>query len=122
MGGDYYDFLELRPGQTAFVLADIAGKGISGALLMASLQANLRSQYATLAGLKEYFPLGRDDFRQLLISVNRLFHENSGDSSYATLFFGNYDDATRRFSYVNCGHPPALLLRGEGESLGPAQK
>jgi serine phosphatase RsbU (regulator of sigma subunit) len=117
VGGDYYDFLELRPGQTALVLADVAGKGISGALLMANLQANLRSQYATLAGLKEYFPLALDDFRHLLISVNRLFHENSGDSGYATLFFGNYDDATRRLSYVNCGHPSPLLLHGDSESL-----
>jgi serine phosphatase RsbU (regulator of sigma subunit)/predicted enzyme related to lactoylglutathione lyase len=117
VGGDYYDFLELRPGRVALVLADIAGNGISGALLMANLQANLRSQYATMAALKEYFPLARDDFRDLLVSVNRLFHENSGDSSYATLFFGNYDDASRRFSYVNCGHLPALLLRDEGEPL-----
>jgi Stage II sporulation protein E (SpoIIE) len=90
VGGDYYDFLELRPGQAALVLADIAGKGISSALLMANLQANLRSQYATLAALKEYFPLAKDDFRHMLISVNRLFHDNSGDSGFATLFFGNY--------------------------------
>lgn len=117
VGGDYYDFLELQPGRAALVLADIAGKGISGALLMANLQANLRSQYATLAGLKEYFPLAREDFRHLLESVNRLFHENSGDSGYATLFFGNYDDATRRLCYVNCGHPPPLLLRGGGEQF-----
>jgi serine phosphatase RsbU (regulator of sigma subunit) len=112
VGGDYYDFLELRPGRAALVLADIAGKGISGALLMANLQANLRSQYATLAALKEFFPLALDDFRHLLVSVNRLFHETSGDNSYATLFFANYDDATRRLCYVNCGHPPALLMRG----------
>ena len=58
-----------------------------------------------------------DDFRHLLVSVNRLFHETSGDSSYATLFFGNYDDATRRLSYVNCGHLPPLLLRGGGDHL-----
>lgn len=115
VGGDYYDFLELRPGQAALVLADVAGKGISGALLMANLQANLRSQYATLAGLKEYFPLALEDFRYLLLSVNRLFHENSGDEGYATLFIGNYDDATRRVRYVNCGHPPPLLLRGAGD-------
>lgn len=115
VGGDYYDFLTLRPDGVALVLADIAGKGISGALLMANLQANLRSQFATLAALKEYFPLAADDFRHLLISVNRLFHDNSGDSSYATLFFGNYNDATRRLSYVNCGHPAALLLRGDGD-------
>jgi len=111
VGGDYYDFLELRPGRAALVLADIAGKGISGALLMANLQANFRSHYATLAALKEYFPLALDDFRHLLVSVN-LFYENSGNSDYATLFFGNYDDATRRLCYVNCGHPPPLLLRG----------
>jgi serine phosphatase RsbU (regulator of sigma subunit)/uncharacterized glyoxalase superfamily protein PhnB len=117
VGGDYYDFLELRPGRAALVLADIAGKGISGALLMANLQANLRSQYATLAAFKEYFPLALDDFRHLLLSVNRLFHENSGDHGYATLFFGNYDDASRRLSYVNCGHPPALLLRGTGDQF-----
>jgi catechol 2,3-dioxygenase-like lactoylglutathione lyase family enzyme len=117
VGGDYYDFLELRPGQAALVLADIAGKGVSSALLMANLQANLRSQYATLAALKEYFPLAKDDFRHMLISVNRLFHDNSGDSGFATLFFGNYDDATRRLCYVNCGHPPPLLLRGNGEQL-----
>jgi len=117
VGGDYYDFLTLQPGGVALVLADLAGKGISGALLMANLQANLRSQFGTLAALKEYFPLAMDDFRHLLVSVNRLFHENSGDSSYATLFFGNYDDATRRLSYVNCGHLPALLLRGGGDQL-----
>jgi serine phosphatase RsbU (regulator of sigma subunit) len=117
VGGDYYDFLTLRPGGVALVLADIAGKGISGALLMANLQANLRSQFGTLAALKEYFPLAMDDFRHLLVSVNRFFHENSGDSSYATLFFGNYDDPTRRLSYVNCGHLPPLLLRRGGHHL-----
>jgi serine phosphatase RsbU (regulator of sigma subunit)/predicted enzyme related to lactoylglutathione lyase len=117
VGGDYYDFLELRAGQAALLLADIAGKGISGALLMANLQANLRTQYATLAALKEYFPLAPDDFRHLLISVNRLFHENSGDNAYATLFFGNYNDATRRLSYVNCGHLSPLLLRAGTDPL-----
>jgi serine phosphatase RsbU (regulator of sigma subunit) len=100
VGGDYYDFLELRPGRLALVLADIAGKGVSGALLMANLQANLRSQYA----------LALDDICQLLSSVNRLFYENTGDSSYATLFFADYDDSTRRLRYVNCGHLPPLLL------------
>jgi len=104
VGGDYYDFLELRPGRLALVLADIAGKGVSGALLMANLQANLRSQYA----------LALDDIRQLLGSVNRLFYENTSDNSYTTLFFADYDDATRRLRYVNCGHLPPLLLRANG--------
>ncbi len=101
VGGDYYDFLELRPGRLALVLADIAGKGISGALLMANLQANLRSQYA----------VALDNLPRLLESVNQLFYENTSDSSYATLFFADYDDSSRRLRYVNCGHLPALLLR-----------
>jgi phosphoserine phosphatase RsbU/P len=101
VGGDYYDFLELRPGRLALVLADIAGKGVSGALLMANLQANLRSQYA----------MALDDICQLLSSVNRLFYENTSDNSYATLFFADYDDSTHRLRYVNCGHLPPLLLR-----------
>jgi phosphoserine phosphatase RsbU/P len=107
VGGDYYDFLELRPGRLALVLADIAGKGVSGALLMANLQANLRSQYA----------LALDDIRQLLGSVNRLFYENTSDNSYATLFFADYDDATRRLHYVNCGHLPPLLIRANGNGM-----
>ena len=105
VGGDYYDFLELRPGRLALVLADIAGKGISGALLMANLQANLRSQYA----------VALDDLPRLLKSVNQLFYENSSESSYATLFFADYDDCSRRLRYVNCGHLPPLLLRADGQ-------
>ena len=105
VGGDYYDFLELAPGRLALVLADIAGKGISGALLMANLQANLRSQYA----------VALDDLPRLLKSVNQLFYENSSDSSYATLFFADYDDSTRRLRYMNCGHLPPLLLRADGQ-------
>ena len=101
VGGDYYDFLELRPGRLALVLADIAGKGVPGALLMANLQANLRSQYAAAV----------DDLPGLLASVNRLFFQTTDTSSYATLFFADYDDATHRLRYANCGHLPALLLR-----------
>ena len=106
VGGDYYDFLELCPGRLAMVLADIAGKGVSGALLMANLQANLRSQYA----------IAVDDLPRLLTSVNRLFYENSDDASYATLFFADYDDSSRKLRYANCGHLPPLLLRASGSS------
>jgi len=104
VGGDYYDFLDVSPGKVGLVLADIAGKGISGALLMANLQANLRSQYA----------VANRDQSQLLSSVNRLFYKNTESSHYATMFFGLYEDATRRLRYSNCGHNPALLLRTNG--------
>ncbi len=106
VGGDYYDFLELAPGRLGLVLADIAGKGFSGALLMANLQANLRSQYA----------MAVDDLPRLLTSVNRLFYESTDDASYATLFFADYDDSSRKLRYANCGHLPPLLLRARGSS------
>ena len=110
VGGDYYDFLYLGSQKLGLVVADIAGKGIGAALLMANLQAALRSQCATAWEQPERF----------LQSVNRLLHENTGDGDYATVFFAEYDDDTRKLRYSNCGHPPALLLRsGDGlERLG----
>jgi serine phosphatase RsbU (regulator of sigma subunit) len=101
VGGDYYDFLPLGEEGLGLVLGDVAGKGIAGALLMANLQANLRSQCA----------IARDEPRRLLRSVNQLFYENTTDNTYATLFFAQYDDRTQRLRYINCGHLPALLLR-----------
>jgi phosphoserine phosphatase RsbU/P len=106
VGGDYYDFLDLGSRRLGLVLADIAGKGIGAALLMANLQAALRSQCATAWDQPERF----------LRSVNQLLYENTAEGDYATLFFAAYDDDTRKLRYSNCGHPPALLLRG-GESV-----
>jgi phosphoserine phosphatase RsbU/P len=105
VGGDYYDFLDLGPGRLGIVLADISGKGIAAALLMANLQANLRSQYA----------VALEDPKRLLQSVNRIFYENTPEDRYATLFFADYDDASRCLRYANCGHNPPLLLRADGE-------
>lgn len=102
VGGDYYDFLALGQDRLGLVIGDISGKGIAAALLMANLQANLRSQCAIAP-----------DPRHLLCSVNRLFCENTADASFATLFFAEFDDATRRLRYANCGHLPPLLLRAD---------
>jgi len=101
VGGDYYDFLDLGQNRLGRVIGDIAGKGIAGALLMANLQANLRSQCAIAAEQPQRF----------LRSVNQLFYENTADGDYATFFFAEYDDQTRRLRYANCGHLAALLLR-----------
>jgi phosphoserine phosphatase RsbU/P len=101
VGGDYYDFLSLGRERMGLVIGDIAGKGIAAALLMANLQANLRSQCA----------IALDEPRRMLCSVNRLFYENTAESAYATLFFAEYDDGARRLRYANCGHLCGLLLR-----------
>jgi sigma-B regulation protein RsbU (phosphoserine phosphatase) len=94
----------MGPGEVGFVLADVAGKGIAAALLMASLQGSLHSQYSTAS----------KDISQLLISVNRHFYKHTAKDRYATLFFGRYSDATRTLHYVNCGHNPPVLLRRGG--------
>jgi serine phosphatase RsbU (regulator of sigma subunit)/CheY-like chemotaxis protein len=114
IGGDYYDFLDMGPGEVGFVLADVAGKGIAAALLMASLQGSLHSQYSS------QHITGSKDIPQLLASVNRHFYRHTAKERYATLFFGRYSDATRTLYYVNCGHNPPMLLRGGGvvERLG----
>jgi serine phosphatase RsbU (regulator of sigma subunit)/catechol 2,3-dioxygenase-like lactoylglutathione lyase family enzyme len=104
VGGDYYDFLDLGRERLGLVIGDIAGKGIAAALLMANLQANLRSQCA----------IALDQPDRFLCSVNQLFYENTGDGDYATLFFAEYDEKMRRLRYINCGHLPALLVRDDG--------
>ena len=107
VGGDYYDYIDLGQDRLGLVIGDISGKGIAAALLMANLQANLRSQCATAL----------DEPARFLQSVNRLFYENSTDSSFATLFFAEYDDRSRRLRYANCGHLPALLLKSDGSCV-----
>jgi serine phosphatase RsbU (regulator of sigma subunit) len=104
VGGDYHDFLDLGRRRFGLVIGDISGKGIAAALLMANLQANIRSQ-CTIA---------LDDLGRLLCSVNQLFHQNTTESSFASLFFAEYDDQARWIRYANCGHLPALLLRRDG--------
>ena len=104
IGGDYYDFLDLAPGHLGFVLADVSGKGIAAALLMANLQASFRSQSV----------LSFDRPDELLESVNRLFFESTPTEQYATLFFADYDETSRRLRYWNCGHLAPLLLRADG--------
>jgi sigma-B regulation protein RsbU (phosphoserine phosphatase) len=104
VGGDYYDFLELGPGRVGLVLADISGKGFPAALLMASLQASLRSRSA-----HDMLDLPRQ-----LRSVNQLLYRFSEPNRYATLFLGLYDDASRRLQYANCGHNPPVVLRKDG--------
>lgn len=104
VGGDYHDFLDLGPGRLGLVIADISGKGIAAALLMANLQGNLRSQSA----------LALNEPERMLRSVNQLFHQNTSLSSYATMFFADYDDRTRRLRYANCGHLAPLILHRDG--------
>jgi sigma-B regulation protein RsbU (phosphoserine phosphatase) len=104
VSGDYYDFLDVGDAGIGFVLADVSGKGIGAALLMANLQACFRSQ--AMDALR--YPAA------MLRSVNKLFYESTPPEHFATLFFAHYDDRERRLRYANCGHPSPILLRADG--------
>jgi sigma-B regulation protein RsbU (phosphoserine phosphatase) len=103
VSGDYYDFIQLSPTHIAIAIADISGKGISAALLMASLQAALRSQM--LADGSE-----RLSMVELVSRLNKHLVRNTGDDRFATFFIAVYDSATRTLRYTNAGHLPAFLI------------
>jgi sigma-B regulation protein RsbU (phosphoserine phosphatase) len=103
VSGDYYDFVQLSPTHLAIAIADISGKGISAALLMASLQAALRSQML-VDGSKTL------STAELVSRLNKHLVRNTGDDRFATFFIGIYDSATRTLRYTSAGHLPSLLI------------
>jgi sigma-B regulation protein RsbU (phosphoserine phosphatase) len=110
VGGDYYDFVVLEDGTFAFAIGDVAGKGISAAMLMAAVQASLRSQ------LIEYDATRRAPARMLAF-MNRLLSQNSAPEQFVTFFAGFVSADRRRFIYVNAGHnAPLLFHRNNGKA------
>jgi sigma-B regulation protein RsbU (phosphoserine phosphatase) len=101
IGGDYYDFLPLQEGRWGIAIGDVSGKGIGAALIMASLQASLRAQAS-----HSHFELST-----LISDVNRLVYESSPTHFFASLFYAEYEPATRMLKYVNAGHNPPIVLR-----------
>jgi len=109
VSGDYYDFIQLSPTHLAIAVGDISGKGISAALLMASLQAALRSQVLT-SGSETL------NTAELVARLNNHLVRNTADDRFATFFIAVYDSATRTLRYTNAGHLPAFLI-GNGASI-----
>jgi len=103
VGGDYYDVVEFSDGQIAFCIADITGKGVSAALLMANFQANFHALVTRRPSLEEIV-------HELNAAVWRV---TQGDK-FITLFLAKYDVASRTLHYINAGHtPPLLLMNGD---------
>lgn len=106
VSGDYYDFLPLGPGRLGIALADISGKGISAALIMASLQAALRSQ-AMFNGR------GPGSTAEIVTRLNQHLYRSTAADRFATFFYGVYDAQTHRLEYTNAGHPAPLCISGK---------
>ena len=107
VGGDYYDSFLLDDGRMGLAIGDVSGKGISAALLMASLRASLR-------GMTLDAP---HDLATMMEKVNRLVYEASATNRYATFFFATYDMRTHELIYVNAGHNPPFLVRRNGDMV-----
>jgi len=107
VGGDYYDVISLGDGLIGLAIGDVSGKGISAALLMASLRASLR-------GMTMY---GSGNLAEMMQRVNQLVYEASSSNRYATFFFAVYNPATRELRFVNAGHNPPMIVRDEVMTL-----
>ena len=104
VGGDYYDFLELNQDEVMFCMADVSGKGVSAAFLMANFQAYLRSIFAYRNG----------DLKDIVLELNdRVMHSAMGEK-YITLFLATYHKKTRLLRYINCGHNPPIIADENG--------
>jgi len=103
VGGDYYDFLSFEDGRVGLAVADVAGKGISAALLMSIVQASLRSQAPSLDG----------KLTDLVASMNSLLFRSTGPNGYATFFYAQFDERSKCLTYVNAGHNPPILVRAD---------
>ena len=100
VGGDYYDVIRLGPNKVAICIADVAGKGVSAALLMANVQAAVR------AFASEDTPPSRVCSR-----INSVLCTNIAPGKFVTLFYGVLDAERRTLEFANAGHPPPLLVR-----------
>ncbi|MGI9104468.1 MAG: SpoIIE family protein phosphatase [Terriglobales bacterium] len=133
VSGDYYDFLPLETDKVALAVGDVSGKGISAALLMATINSAVRaySLETALAPAMTGAARGRRERGQgslafsngdlspsaLMSLLNRQLYRSTPLEKYATLFFGTYHAGSRMLSYCNAGHLPPLVLKEDGSIL-----
>jgi sigma-B regulation protein RsbU (phosphoserine phosphatase) len=107
VSGDYYDFLSLSEDALAFAIGDVAGKGISAALLMATIQSTMRTQLSSCNGAApKHFSTAR-----MVANLNMQLYATTAPEKYATFYFAVYEEASHSLMYTNAGHLAPLLLR-----------
>jgi sigma-B regulation protein RsbU (phosphoserine phosphatase) len=105
IGGDYYDFIRLNDHEFLWCIADVSGKGVSAALLMANFQASLHAWSAV-----------EDDLTNIIDRLNQKVVSNTQGERFITLFIAKYNEQTRKLNYINAGHN-ATILYSEGEAI-----
>jgi sigma-B regulation protein RsbU (phosphoserine phosphatase) len=103
VGGDYYDFIQIVENQMGIAIADVSGKGIPAALIMASFRASL------IAEIRNNYAI-----RSICSKVNNLLCESLEPENFVTAIYGVLDVKNSIFTFANCGHNPAILLRQAG--------
>jgi sigma-B regulation protein RsbU (phosphoserine phosphatase) len=108
VSGDYYDFMPVSENALAFAIGDVAGKGISAALLMATIQSSMRAQLGGTNGsaLKQF------STAKLVSTLNRQLYANTTPEKYATFYFALYEENTNSLTYTNAGHLSPILVHG----------
>ena len=107
VSGDYYDFMALPNDGLAFAIGDVAGKGISAALLMATIQSTMRTQLSAANGSS-----ARLSAAKMVATLNRQLYATTSPEKYATFYFALYDEALHTLTYTNAGHLAPMLLHG----------
>jgi sigma-B regulation protein RsbU (phosphoserine phosphatase) len=102
VGGDYYDFIPLGDDEYIICIADVSGKGVSAAMLMANFQATLRT----------LFQYQRFDMQSLIEELNKKVMNSAKGEKFITFFIAHYDATTRKMNYVNAGHNHPFLTNG----------
>jgi sigma-B regulation protein RsbU (phosphoserine phosphatase) len=125
VSGDYFDYLLISPTTIGLALGDVSGKGVSAALLMASLQASLRSHsnlavnhrtamVDSAAGSAALPYVVANRVAEIVSLLNRHLLENTSSEKYVTFFYGIYDEWQRKLTYTNAGHLPPLVFSSHG--------
>jgi sigma-B regulation protein RsbU (phosphoserine phosphatase) len=117
VSGDFYDYVRLSDHRLALSFGDVAGKGISAALVMVAVHSTLRTQLALLSSEANQADFA-DAAARVVTETNCQLCAGTASDKFATLFFGAYDEQSSTLAYVNAGHlPPALIRNGKAERL-----
>ena len=108
VSGDYYDFMSISDQSLAFAIGDVAGKGISAALLMATIQSTMRTQLSGSNGCGPH----HFSTANMVATLNRQLYATTAPEKYATFYFALYEEPTHSLTYTNAGHLAPILLRG----------
>jgi phosphoserine phosphatase RsbU/P len=107
VSGDYYDYIQLNEDEFIMCIADVSGKGIAAAMLMANFQATVRTLYT----------YKRFNLEDLVVELNQKFYESAQGEKFVTFFIAEYNSKTRKLNYVNAGHNWPILIRGGSSSF-----